>query len=250
VIWVIGGTEKSRLLIERLLASGYQVLATTVTAYGASLLSGDENLTVRQGAIDAANMMKLVDEYRIRLIVDASHPYAEEVKRNVAYVSVEKEIPLLELGRQPVEVPGAVYCKNYIAAAEYVKEKEGNILLAIGSRNLKYFRETGCQKIFARVLPLQQSIAQCTEAGFTPDRIIAMQYTASVAFEMALMQELSVRYMITKESGAEGGLPEKADAAKQLGVEVIVIQRPARSDAELFFDIDALLTRTEEILHG
>ena len=106
------------------------------------------------------------------------------------------------------------------------------------------------QKVYARILPLVSSLSLCIDEGYAPDRIIAMKHAFSIDFEKALIKELDIKYLVTKESGAEGGIVEKGEAAIQSGIEVIVIKRPQRSGAEIFFDMDKLIIRTGEILNG
>ena len=250
MIWVIAGTEKGRLLAERLSDSGYAVIATTSTSYGSSLFGERKNLEIRYGALDKDGMMKLIDESGVKLMIDSTHPYAEEVKENARYVSEKTAVPLLELGRVNVEIPGAVEFNSYSDAADYLRMKEGNVLLTIGSKNTGYFRESAGQKIYARVLPVESSVAACREAGYTPDRIIAMKHPFSLEFEKALMKELDIKYLVTKESGFEGGVVEKTGAAIQCGVEIVVIRRPEHAAENIFFDIDEIIIRAGEILNG
>ncbi len=250
MIWVIAGTEKGRVVTERLLQSGYRVVATTSTSFGSSLISENENLLLRHGALDSSGMENLVKEHGIKLIIDASHPYSEEVKYNVHHAAEKMGIPILELGRAQVSIAGAVEFDSYSGAADYVSEKKGNVLLTIGSKNIRYFHERGKQKIYARVLPVESSLAACADAGFPPDRIIAMQHTFSLEFEKALMKEFQIKYLVTKESGVEGGVIEKTEAAIQSGIEIIVIKRPVTGGVSTYFDIDEIIAKTGEIING
>ncbi len=247
---MIAGTEKGRLLAEKLSDTGYSVVATTSTEYGSSLIARRDNLDVRHGALDRYEMENLVYDCGVKLIIDASHPFSEEVKINSLYVSEKTAVPLLEFGRVHVSIPGAVEFSSFSDAADYLRGKEGNVLLTIGSKNTGIFQETAGQKIYARVLPLESSIALCAETGYPPDRIIAMKHPFSIEFEKALMKELDIKYLVTKESGAEGGVVEKTEAAIQAGVEIIVIKRPESLTRSIFFNIDEIIARAGEILNG
>ena len=146
---MIAGTEKGRLLSEKLSDSGYSVVATTSTSYGSSLFAERKNLVIRSGALNKDGMMALVKELDVKLIIDSSHPYAEEVKENVQYISESTGVPVVELGRMSVRVHGAVEFDSYTDAADYLRGKMGNVLLTIGSKNAGCFRETENQKIAA-----------------------------------------------------------------------------------------------------
>lgn len=250
MIWVIAGTGKGRELVYRLSDEGHSVVVTTATEYGSSMYNNRGSLVVRHGALDIRGMELLTDEFGIRLIIDASHPYSSEVKRNAGYVSEKKGIPLLELGRRSVPIQGAVEFSTYGEAAEYVSHKEGNILLAIGSKNIHYFRETVNQKIFARILPGDESVAECLKSGILHERIIPAGGAFSVESEAELMSGLGISILVTKDSGAEGGIVEKSSAAAFCGAEVVVIKRPERIGADVYFDIDEIIRRAGEILNG
>ena len=43
---------------------------------------------------------------------------------------------------------------------------------------------------------------------------------------IATIQQYQIRFLVTKDGGAPGGFPEKAAAAKETGVQLIVLRRP------------------------
>jgi hypothetical protein len=60
--------------------------------------------------------------------------------------------------------------------------------------------------------------------------------------------EISV--LVTKDSGAEGGIVEKSSAAALCGVQVVVIKRPERIGGDVYFDIDEIIKRPVKFLMG
>ncbi len=68
-----------------------------------------------------------------------------------------------------------------------------------------------------------------------------MQLNYSQKFNAALLQELKIKYLVTKESGAAGGYPEKVKAARSVGVEVLVLERPQIDYPELVYSIKDVL---------
>jgi len=243
MIWVVAGTKNARDLTDLLLEKGIPVIASATTSYGAKLLGEKDNLTVVEGKLQIDDMETLINHYGIKAIVDASHPYAAEVKANIMVAAKITAVPCIRFERKDIEIDDAIKFSTYEDAAEYIKKLRGNILMTIGSQKLEYFREKSNQKIYARVLPLENSIKQCSEAGYSPDRIIAMQSIFSKDFNKLLMQELDIKYMVTKESGNEGGVEEKLQAARELGVEIIVIERPKYEYNETFYSIDEIYKR-------
>lgn len=250
MIWVIAGTKSARELVGELLEAGHNVLATTVTGYGRELIGNKDRLIAINGALNSDEMVSLIRKYEVKLVVDASHPYSLEVKDNAYSASVMCRIPYLKFDRETVAVPGAVEFDTYSEAAGYLEGRQGDVLLSIGSKNIGYFRENGKGKIYARVLPLASSVSACEGAGYLPGRIIAMQFPFSEKFETELLRELDIKYLVTKESGSEGGLNEKISAAVRCGAEVIMIKRPVIEYGESFMRYDDIIKRVGEILNG
>jgi precorrin-6A/cobalt-precorrin-6A reductase len=77
-----------------------------------------------------------------------------------------------------------------------------------------------------RILPLPDHVRRCVEAGVRPGNIVAMQGPFSKEFNAALLRELKIDTLVTKDSGEIGGALEKVEAAIENNVKVIVIQRP------------------------
>lgn len=77
-----------------------------------------------------------------------------------------------------------------------------------------------------RVLPSCVAISACEDVGIRGKRIIAMQGPFSEEMNRAMMRQLGVRYLVTKEAGTAGGFLEKLSAAEALSVTAVVIGRP------------------------
>ena len=82
------------------------------------------------------------------------------------------------------------------------------------------------EQLVVRVLPNTTSIGQCQELGFSGENMVAMQGVFSKEFNKALMREYNAGVIISKESGQTGGVPDKIEAALELGLEVILVIRP------------------------
>ena len=115
-------------------------------------------------------------------------------------------------------------------------------MLTLGSKNIEPFLCEDFQgRIHIRMLPDPQLIDQLLSKGVPPDRIIAIQGPFSVSMNQAMIDEYSIDCLITKSSGKEGGVPQKIAAAKELGVSVIVINRPDMNYPVSFCDKDEII---------
>jgi len=68
-----------------------------------------------------------------------------------------------------------------------------------------------------------------------------MQGPFSQDLNHALFKEFGTDVMITKNSGMIGGVDEKIDAAIELGIHVIVVQRPVMRYSRVFTSIEELV---------
>ena len=114
-------------------------------------------------------------------------------------------------------------------AAAFLAGCSGNVLLATGAKELAAFAVLSPERLFPRVLPTREGIAACEAAGIPHKNIIAMQGPFSYALNRALMEQFSIRYLVTKDGGAVGGFAEKAQAAQDTGTQLIVVRRPAEN---------------------
>ena len=78
-----------------------------------------------------------------------------------------------------------------------------------------------------RVLPNEDILTQCEKLGIDKERVIAEKGPFSVERNVEHLKFSGAEILVTKESGAAGGFPEKIEAANLCAAEVIVLERPA-----------------------
>ena len=72
-------------------------------------------------------------------------------------------------------------------------------------------------------------------------RLILKRGPFSLADEQALMRDEKVGALVTKNSGGDATYP-KIEAARALGIKVVVVRRPPAPEAETVHDLDAAMT--------
>lgn len=233
MIFVAAGTQDGRELAKFLLAYGYDVAASVVSHYGEQLLADcrGRNLIINDQPLGRTEMEAYLKQHEIRLLVDASHPYAVNVSQNAMEVCRALEIPYIRYERELTELcyDKITVVHSYEEAAETAAGLGKRIFLTTGSRNLEKFTSSEAMKehvIMARVLPTGQVIGLCEKAGLTPGQIIGMQGPFSKELNKELFQKYQADVIITKNSGTIGGTDTKFAAAEELGLPVIVIDRP------------------------
>ena len=112
------------------------------------------------------------------------------------------------------------------AIRDYLSGRQGNIMLATGSKELAVYAPLGGGRLYPRVLPCHEGIAACERAGIPHRNIIAMQGPFSIDLNLALIRQHNIKYLVTKDGGRAGGFDEKARAARLGGAELIILRPP------------------------
>lgn len=260
-ILIFGGTTEGRLLAEYCHQQEIEAYVSVVSGYGADLLPESEYLHVLSGRMAREAMEGFMKRASIRAVFDATHPYAAEATRNikeacgragVSYLRVTRESAAAENpGGDSGKGPAAAFASQvvYVHSVEeavcYLKDREGDILVTTGSKELAaYTALPGYEeRLYVRVLPSCAAISACEDIGIRGKRIIAMQGPFSEEMNRAMMRQLGVRYLVTKEAGTAGGFLEKLSAAEALSVTAVVIGRPLEERDGITLDAAKILLK-------
>lgn len=243
---VFAGTTEGRELVEFLTTQGVSVTACVATEYGEALLPPAENLTISARRLTEEEMEALLAQERFDCVVDATHPYAAAATENIAAACAATGTDYLRLLRQGSAAPeDAVFVPDIAGAVDFLNTTEGNILLTTGSKELALYTGIAgfAQRVYARVLPMDASLAACQAAGLSPAHILAMQGPFSREMNTAMLRALSARYLVTKEGGGAGGFDEKIAAARDSGATLVVVGRPPQREGLDFSGTVDLLCR-------
>lgn len=231
MIFLAAGTADGRTLAQELLAAGYQVAASVTSRYGAELLAAcDGKLVINEEPLDEAALIRYAASHDVQVIVDASHPYAVNVSKNAMMAAKKLGIPYLRYERSLTELSGEIHIvHSYEEAASQSSALGRRIFLTTGSHNLKAFTTAPALAdavLIARVLPTAEVLALCEALGLTPAQIVALQGPFSTALNRELFRHCQAEVIVTKNSGQVGGTDTKLAAAKELGLPVVLIDRP------------------------
>lgn len=229
---VFAGTTEGRLLAERLSCAGAEVVVCVATEYGEKIIPEQSGITVHSGRMDAEEMADFLRQRVPQFVVDATHPYAQVVSGTVKQVCKNLHLEYVRLLR-PAGASLPADERIYIvedtkAAAQLAEQMSGNIFLTTGSKELAVFVEmiTDFSRLYARVLSTEETFEICKKLGFEGKQLICMQGPFSEELNRAMFRQIDAKILVTKDSGDAGGFSAKVQAARSLGMECIVIQRP------------------------
>ena len=244
-ILLFGGTGEGRELAEWMLSQGLDATVCVATEYGETLLP--DGAQVHVGRLDAGTMESLMAG-GYTLVIDATHPYAVEVTKNIRAAAQAAGLPCLRLLRQSDREDGCQKAADMAAAADLLEGLPGKVLLTTGSKELDAFARPGLrERCCPRVLPMADSLERCLALGFPPKNIICMQGPFTKEMNLATLRQFHVRTLVTKDTGGYGGFRAKADAAREAGCDLVVVERPQTEEGFTLEEVQRRLLGEERI---
>jgi len=224
---IFGGTTEGRRLSKLLAEAGASVTVCVATEYGEEEQGSVPGVATRTGPLSAEEKQRLLRD--AALCVDATHPYASHVTGSVKTACKEANVEYIRLLRPACDTAGALVFDSAADAAEWLRERDGRILLTTGAKELSAYACLDPARLIPRVLPSHEALNACEALGIPHRNIIAMQGPFTAELNAATIRKYGVRYVVTKDGGGPGGFPEKAQAAKDTGAQLIVLRRPEES---------------------
>ena len=225
-VCLFAGTTEGRRIAE-IFNDTLDLTVCVATEYGEVMLDGAENITVHTGRMCESEMENFFRTGEYDRVIDATHPYAEIVSENILSAAQKCGVPLMRILRETDgRIADAVYVSSVAEAKEYLAGREGNILITTGAKELASYAGLDMSRVWARVLPTVSSLEACAAAGIPVSHIAAAHGPFSEETDLALLHTADAKYIVTKDSGKNGGFEEKISAAKKAGVTAVIIGKP------------------------
>ena len=230
-IWLIGGTQESAELAAAIAHATLPCTISVTTESAKALYPTASTLRVWVGRLSADFLREFLQQQQIVAVLDASHPYAVEISHAAIAAAQERQIPYLRYERPVVDTqlkrPSVIELDSFdtLLAGDYLHSCR--VLLTVGYRPLQLFRLWHKRAtLFARILPSAIALEAAYSAGFTPERLICLRPPIVADLERALWRQWEISLVVTKASGTAGGEDIKRTVASELGVPLVVINRP------------------------
>ena len=251
-VLVFAGTTEGYEICRFLADHKIETKGFVATEYGSKSLTENEFLTVQTGRLDAADMEEVFLQEKPEMVLDATHPYAAEVTVNIRTACENTQTAYYRVLREAGEHEDrAVYVDSVQAAADYLDQTQGNVLLTTGSKELAGF--TGMKdyqnRLYARVLSLPNVMKACAELGFEGKHLIGMQGPFSRELNAAMLRQYDCRYLVTKDTGKAGGFQDKIDAALECDAVPVIIGRPLKEEGMSVRECKRFLTEHFGLAH-
>jgi precorrin-6A/cobalt-precorrin-6A reductase len=226
MILILGGTGEARELAARVPA-----ISSLAGRVSAPRLPEGEVRVGGFGGVDG--LAQWLRDNDIHAVVDATHPFARQITANAHEACARIGVPFLILRRPgfPPQ-PGWRWVDSVAEAARNLPGER--VFLTTGRQDLAEF--AGCGQWFlARMVdppepPLPQRIEVLLSRGpFTVDD------------ELELLRRHRIDVLVTKDSGGDM-TSAKLEAARQLGIPVVIVRRPPLPPAETVTTVGAAIS--------
>ncbi|RWK03213.1 MAG: cobalt-precorrin-6A reductase [Mesorhizobium sp.] len=225
-ILILGGTTEARQLAGKLaLRDDFSV---TLSLAGRTESPVAQGVPVRVGGFGGAEgLAAYLRGEHIRLLIDATHPYAARISANAAAAAKQVGMPILALRRpgwEPVAGDRWTLVDSVAEAAGALGTPPRRVLLAIGRQEAGAFEAAPQHHYLIRsVDPVEPKLA-------LPDALYLLaRGPFPEADERALLEKYGIDAVVSKNSGGEATYGKIA-AARALGIEMIMVRRPPLPD--------------------
>ncbi|MBW9116603.1 cobalt-precorrin-6A reductase [Rhizobium cauense] len=242
-ILMLGGTGEARVLAQRL--ADLQRFDVLLSLAGRTQQPSGQPVPTRSGGFGGAERLAaFLKEGSFNLLIDATHPFAERISRNASEASYAVGIPGLAL-RRPQWAPEPGDCWTDVETVPEAIERLGvsprRAFLAIG-RLGAHRAEAAPQHFY-----LVRSVEPVEPPLALPDvRLILDRGPYNVDSETSLLRTHRIDAVVTKNSGGFATYA-KIEAARRLGIEVIMIARAQAAALHTVPTIEAMLAAIDHL---
>ncbi|ABM71776.1 possible precorrin-6X reductase [Prochlorococcus marinus str. MIT 9515] len=250
-VWILSGTSDGPAIVNKLLKLDYVVFVSVVTHKASMSYSENSKLHIITGKLnDSREIIDFIEKNKINYVIDATHPFALIISKNLNEACKKIKKPLLAFERKSEIKHSKNF--NYINGLKDIKRQglvNKNILLAIGSRLLNdtasYYLECGAN-VFTRVIPTYESISKAFASCIKNSNIAILEPSKKKGniLEKKLCDHWDIDYILCRDSGSYAQMNWEAIVYGS-DINLFLVKRPKLKfkNPLLFFDYDELINQ-------
>ncbi len=224
-VLILGGTTEASALAA--LIAGDARFDATLSLAGRTKSPRPQPIATRVGGFGGAEaMVEWLRAEKIEAVVDATHPYADQISANAVAATRAAGVPLVSIVRPPwTEQPGDRWqsVASAAAAAQAIGEAPHRVFLSLGRQELGAFAAAPQHHYLGRSVDAPQGVV------LPPDILMLLaRGPFSIDAETALLRDERIEVLVSKNSGGTA-IYAKIAAARTLGIRVLLIARPDKA---------------------
>jgi precorrin-6A/cobalt-precorrin-6A reductase len=217
---ILGGTADASLLASAIARARMDA----VYSYGGRTRApADQPLPTRIGGFGGVSgLADYIRREGITHVIDATHPFAAEMSRNAVAACAETGTPLIALERAPWDQASGddwAEVADVTAAVAALPEAPATIFLAIGRQHIAPFATKPQHAYTLRFVDPPEAPLPF------PAEMIVSRGPFALDGELEMLRARGISSIVARNSGGDGARA-KIDAARMLGLPVIMISRP------------------------
>lgn len=240
-VLVLAGTTEATRLAERLVDEGVEVISSLAGVTSHPVPRPGRTRTGGFGGV--AGLRAYLVAERIDALVDATHPFAAQMPHHAARAAAEAGVPVVRLLR-PAWTPTAgdrwIVVPDLHAAREALPRLEvRRALLTVGRRGIEPFLDCRGISFVIRAIDAPDEVP--------PDATVVLERGPfDLSAERQLLQEHRVEAVVAKNAGGMA-TRAKLDAARELGLPVVMVERPPQPPIPQVDDVEGALRWLAEL---
>jgi len=245
-VLILGGTGDAVKLAAKLVVMPELEIITSLAGRTRkpSILSGNVRIGGFGGSEGLVNYLKA---QKIDLLIDATHPCAGQISWHGAIACEITKVPHLMLVRpewQKVEGDRWIEVESVEASAQIVEQLGTRIFITSGRQQLEPFFNLALAN--PQLWFLIRSIDP-PDLVIPNSKVVLDRGAFRIEGERQLLKDYQIEAIVSKNSGGEA-TSAKLVAARELGIPIVMIKRPALPDASKVSDIDGAIAWLKQYL--
>lgn len=221
---ILGGIADASLLATEIARAGIDA----VYSYGGRTRApADQPLPTRIGGFGGVSgLADYIRREGITHVIDTTHPFAAEMSRNAVEACAQTGTPLVALERAPwTRAPDDKWIEvgDVAAAAAALPEAPARVFLGIGRQHIAPFAARPQHAYTLRFVDPPEA-----PLPFAAD-VIVSRGPFTLDGELEMLRSRGIAWIVARNSGGDGARA-KVDAARILGLPLIMISRPNRPE--------------------
>ena len=233
---ILGGTSEANLLATAVADADIDAIYSYA---GRTRIPVNQPLPTRTGGFGGADgLADTIRQEGITHVVDATHAFAAEISRNAVAACAATNTPLIALERAPwskmqgdrwIEVP------DIASAVAALPNEPARVFLAIGRQHIAPFSARPQHAYTLRFIDAAEGPLALPNAD-----LIVSRGPFSRESELDLLRLRRIEWVVARNSGGTGARA-KIDAARELGLPIVMIMRPELPQRSRVESVDDVL---------